>query len=235
MPLLRNILCIPRPRHRHMAKPARRVLDCSQTQLRRLPSQCIASSDASTQLTEFFLRCIYPNDPMDRSVPPPTHGNASSASLPQPIDIATIYSLSSTSRTSDRHVCTTAPRARLQSAPPPPQGLEDQTHLSSSHGILVEATPVRPRLHTSTSVPSLQPHVSTTQVGTHPVRSSATNKRSASTALAGTHYAIGADPHGGRGLFPKPRALVLSTVKFGQVKPDGLGHIDTADSDLMHH
>ena len=24
-------------------------------------------------------------------------------------------------------------------------------------------------------------------------------------------------------------------VKFGQSKPDGLGHIDTADSDLMHH
>ena len=23
--------------------------------------------------------------------------------------------------------------------------------------------------------------------------------------------------------------------KFGQTKPDGLGHIDTADSDLMHH
>ena len=32
----------------------------------------------------------------------------------------------------------------------------------------------------------------------------------------------------------KPRALVLSMVKFGQSKPDGLGHIDTADSDLMH-
>ena len=24
-------------------------------------------------------------------------------------------------------------------------------------------------------------------------------------------------------------------VKFGQAKPDGLGHIDTVDSDLMHH
>ena len=24
-------------------------------------------------------------------------------------------------------------------------------------------------------------------------------------------------------------------VKFGQSKPDGLGYIDTADSDLMHH
>ena len=31
------------------------------------------------------------------------------------------------------------------------------------------------------------------------------------------------------------RALVLPLVHFGQSKPDGVGHIDTADSDLMHH
>ena len=37
------------------------------------------------------------------------------------------------------------------------------------------------------------------------------------------------------GLFPKPRALVLPMVKFGQPKSDRLGHIDTVDSDLMHH
>ena len=36
-------------------------------------------------------------------------------------------------------------------------------------------------------------------------------------------------------LFPKPRALVLPMVKFGQSKSDRLGHIDTVDSDLMHH
>ena len=155
---------------------------------------------------------------MDRSVPPPTYGNASSASLPQPIDVVTIYSPSSTSCTSDRHVCTTAPRARLHSAPPPQPGLEGQAHLSSSHGIPVKAAPVRLVLHTPTSVPSLQPHVSATQMGTHPVRSATTGKRSAGT-----------------GPFPKPRALVLPVVKFGQSKPDGLGHIDTADSDLMHH
>ena len=76
--------------------------------------RCAASADASTQLplAEFFLGCIYPEDPLDRSVPPPAHGNASSASLPQPTDTGH----SSTSRTSDRHVCTTAPRARLHSA-----------------------------------------------------------------------------------------------------------------------
>ena len=115
-----------------------------------------ASAEASTQLplAEFFLGCVYSNDTTDRPVPPPAHGNASSASLPHPVDIATIHS---PSRTSDRHVCTTAPRARLHSAPPPPPGLEDQTHLRSSHGISVKAALVclvcihppqlRPRCH----------------------------------------------------------------------------------------
>ena len=55
------------------------------------------------------------------------------------------------------------------------------------------------------------------------------------TALAGTRNPVGADPRAGTGPFPKPRALVLPMVKFVQSKPDGLGHIDTADSDLMHH
>ena len=74
---------------------------------------CAASADATTQLplTEFFVGCVYTNDPLDRSIPPPTHGNARSASLPQPIDIATVYSPCSTSRTSGR----SAPRARLHS------------------------------------------------------------------------------------------------------------------------
>ena len=100
---------------------------------------------------------------------------------------------------------------------------------------LFKAAPVRPRLCTSISVTHPQPHVSTTQVGTHPVRSASTYKRSASTALAGTHNPVGADPRIGTGPFPEPRALVLPMVKLGQSKPDGLGHIDTADSDLMHH
>ena len=49
------------------------------------------------------------------------------------------------------------------------------------------------------------------------------------TILAGT------DPRPGTGPFPKPRALVLPLVHFGQSKPVGHGYIDTADSDLMHH
>ena len=104
----------------------------------------------------------------------------------------------------------------------------------ASHGIPVKAALVRPHLCTSISVTPPQPHVSTTQVGTHPVRSATNNKRSASTALAGTHNPVGADPRAGTGPFPKPRALVLPMVKFGQSKPDGLGYIDTVDNDLMH-
>ena len=72
-------------------------------------------------------------------------------------------------------------------------------------------------------------------MGTHPVRSATTGKRSASTALAGTHSPADTDPRAGTGPFPKPRVHVLSLVKFGQSKPDGHGYIDTADSDLVHH
>ena len=72
-------------------------------------------------------------------------------------------------------------------------------------------------------------------MGTQADSSTATYKRSASTAIAGTHHAIGADPRARRVPFPKPRVLVLSMVRFGHTKLDGLGHIDTADSDLMHH
>ena len=114
----------------------------------------------------------------------------------------------------------------------PPPGLERYAHLCTTRGIPVKAVPVRPRLCTSISV---KPHVSTTQVGTHPMRSATTYKRSVSTALAGTHNPVGADPRAGTGPFPKPRALVLPMVKFGQSKPDGIGHIDTSESVLMYH
>ena len=172
-----------------------------------------ASHDASTQLplTEFFIGCIHPNDPLDRHASPSAHGNAGSASPPQPADIATLCSPSSASHASDGHEHTTAPRV----SPQPPPGLEKYARQCASHGILVKAAPVRPRVCTSISVTPPQPHVSTTQVVTHPVRSPTTYKRSASTALAGTHNLVGADPRAGTGPYPKPRALVLPVVKFG--------------------
>ena len=198
------------------------------------PLYSVASHDASTQLplTEFFIGCIFSNDPLDRQGSPSAHCNVDSTSPPHPADIATLCSPSSASHASDGHGHTTAPRV----SPQPPPGLEKYAHLCASHCIPVKAAPVRPRLCTPISVTLPQPHVSTTQVGTHRVRSSATTyKRSASTALAGTHNPIGADPRAGTGPFPKPFALVLPVVKFGQSKPDGLGLLDTADSDLMHH
>ena len=215
---------------------ALRVLDQSPRHLlmrlcRRLYTALQLMMPLQRPLTEFFIGCILSNDPLDRQALPSAHCNAGSASPPQPPDIATLCSPSSASHASDGHEHTTAPHVLLE----PPPGLQKKARQYASHCTPVKAAPVRPRLCTSISVTSPQPHVSTTHVGSHPVRSAPTYKRSASTAHAGTHNPVGADPRAGTGLFPKPRALVLPTVKFGQSKPDGLGYIDTVDSDLMHH
>ena len=52
----------------------------------------------------------------------------------------------------------------------------------------------------------------TIHVGTHHARSATAGKRSASTALAGTHNSVDADHRAGTGLFSQPRALVLPLV-----------------------
>ena len=197
------------------------------------PLYSVASDDASTQLTltEFFIGCIFSNDPLDRQGSSSARCNTGSASPPQPADIAALCSPSSSSHASDGHVHTAAPHVLLQ----PPLGLEKYACQHASHCLPVNAAPVRPLLCAFISVTPPQPHVSTTQVGTHPVRSATTHKKSARTTQAGTHNPVGADPRAGTGPFPKPSALVLPLVKFGQSKPDGLGDIDTADSDLMHH
>ena len=119
---------------------------------------------------------------------------------------------------------------RVSNSPPP--GLDKDAHLCASHGIPGKAAPLRPRLCSAISVTPPQPPVCTIHVGTHPVRSATTCKRSASIALAGTHNTVDTDPRAGTGPFPKPRALVLPMVNFGQSRH---GYIDTADSDLMHH
>ena len=53
------------------------------------PLYSLASHDASTQLplTEFFIGCIFSNEPLDRQGPPSAHCNADSATPPQPADI----------------------------------------------------------------------------------------------------------------------------------------------------
>ena len=161
------------------------------------PIRSVVLHDVAIQLPimEFFIGCIYSNDPLDRQnfvrqSPPSVQG----------------------------------PRALLQ----PPPGLEQLApppDLAATHGASTFSFPSH----------ALQPPVSTTHVGTPPVRSATSAKRSASTALAGTHNPVGSDPRTGTGPFPKPQASVLPMVKFGQPKSDRLGHIDTADSDLMHH
>ena len=109
--------------------------------------------------------------------------------------------------------------------PAPPPELASYSHLLTTHGASTNSFPSHAQ----------QSPVSTTIVGTHPVRTATSAKRSASTALAGTHNPVGSDPRTGTGPFPKPRALVLPMVNFGQPKSDRLGHINTVDSDLMHH
>ena len=55
--------------------------------------------------------------------------------------------------------------------------------------------------------------LSTTHVGTHPVRTASSAKRSASTALAGTHNSIGSNLRTDAGLLPKPKG---SDSSYGQ-------------------
>ena len=211
-------------------KPPRFLL----TQLcRRLPHS-VLSHDTSTQLplTELFIGCIFSSDPLDCQGSSSVQCGTDSASPPQPSDTAMICNPSSSSLVRDGHAYTAAPHELLQ--PPrgleeyaPPPGFKKSTDLCASHGILVKAAPLRPRLCSAISVTPPQPPVSTNHVGTHPVGSATTGKRSASTALAGTHNPVDADHRAGTSPFPKPRALILPLVNFGQSKPDGHGNIDT--------
>ena len=159
---------------------------------------------------------------------------ATRVSLPPHPDMATTCTLSRSSLDCDDHLRTLAPRVLLQPPPSlernaPPPGLDIDAHLCTPHGIPAKAAPLRPWLRSAISVTPPQLPACTIHVGTHPVRSAATGKRSASTALAGTNNPVDTDPRAGTGPFPKPRALVLPLVHLGH------GGIDTADSDLMHH
>ena len=206
------------------------------------PLRSTVLHDTSTQLpiTEFFIGCIFSNDPFDRQSSSSVQGDVGSVPLPPLPDIATTCTLSSSSLYSNDPVRTLAPCALLQ----PPPGLEQFTphsglaigaQLHTPHGIPATAAPLRSRLRSTISVTPPQPPACTIHVGTHPARSAATGKRSASTALAGIHNLAITDSRAGSVPFPKPRALVLPLVHFGQPKREGHNGLDTADSDLMHH
>ena len=117
------------------------------------------------------------------------------------------------------------PGLEQPATPSLPLELAAYSHLLTTHGAYVN----------SSLSHAQQSPVSTTQVGTHPVRTATSAKRSASTALAGTHNPVGSNLRTGTGLFPKPRAVVLPMVSFGQPKSNRLGPIATVDSDLMRH
>ena len=157
------------------------------------PIRSTVLHDTSTQLpiTEFFIGCIFSNDPFDRQRSSSAQGDIGSASLPPLPDIATTCTLSSSSLDSDDLFRTLAPRALLQPPPgleqfAPPPGLAIDAHLCTPHGIPVTAAPLRPQLRSAISVTPPQPPACTIHVGTHYARSATAGKRSASTALAGT-------------------------------------------------
>ena len=77
-----------------------------------------AFTDASTQLplTEFFLGCVNSNDPLDRQLSLPSHGNVSGAPFPHPKHMDT---LSFSSSSGDVRI--PVPRTH-NGAPPPPPG-----------------------------------------------------------------------------------------------------------------
>ena len=108
-------------------------------------------------LTEFFIGCMFSNDPFDRQRSSSAQGDIGSVSLPPLPDNATTCTLSSSSLDSDDHVRTLAPRVLLQPPPgleqyAPPPGLDIDAHLCASHGIPVKAAPLRPRLRSAFSV-----------------------------------------------------------------------------------
>ena len=91
------------------------------------PKRRTVLHDTSTQLTvtEFFIGCIFWNDPFDRQRSSSAQGDIGSVSPPPLPDIAMTCTLSSSSYDSDDLVHTLAPRVLLQ----PPPGLE---HLPAS-------------------------------------------------------------------------------------------------------
>ena len=106
-------------------------------------------------------------------------------------------------------------RARLHSAPPPPPGLENYAHLCASHGIPVKTA--------AGATPFADIHLRSVPAATCEYRPS------------GNPQCHRCRPSYGTWRFFQSLGPGSSMVKFGQAKPDGLGHIDTADSDLMHH
>ena len=157
------------------------------------PIRSTVLHDVAIQLpiTEFFTGCILSNDPLDRQ----NFVRQSPSSVQDDIGSGSPSLTCTLTRSNvgcDDLVRTLAPRALLQ--PPPgleqlaqPSGPAIGAHLHTPHGTSVTAAPLRPRLRSAISVTPPQPPACTIHMGTHHARSATTGKRSASTALTGTH------------------------------------------------
>ena len=205
------------------------------------PVRSVVQHDVAIQLpiTEFFIGCIFSKDPLDRQ-----NFDRQSPSSAQDDIGSDLFCLTCTITRPNLGcvdlVRKLAPRALLQPPPgfeqlAPPSGLATGAHLYTTHGAAISDAPSRARLRSAIPDMPTQPSACTTHVGSLHLRSATTGKRSASTALVGTHNLANTDACAGSVPFPKPRALVLPLVQFGQSKPDGHTGLDTADSDLMHH
>ena len=174
----------------------------------------------------------------DRQASSSAQGDTGSASPPQPRDIATTCSLSSSSLDSDGHVHTMAPRVLLQ--PPPvsnsmprlqvsimmPTCALHMVYLLKRHHcdpVYVQLSQSRP--HSHLLVPPKWEHFLCAQL--LPAREVLVPPLREPTILSMQILVQGL------ALFLNREPLVLPLVKFGQSKPDGHGYIDTADSDLM--
>ena len=153
------------------------------------PVRSVVLHDVAIQLpiTEFFIGCVFSNDPLDRQ-----NFVRQSPSSAQD-DIGSDLSSLTCTITRPNLGCVDlvrklAPRALLQ--PPsgleqlaPPPGLATGSHLYTTHGAFVSDAPPRARLRSAISVMPPQPSACTTHVGSHHLRSATIGKRSASTAL----------------------------------------------------
>ena len=155
------------------------------------PVRSVVPHDVAIQLpiTEFFLGCVFSNDPLDRQ----NFDRQSPSSVQD--DIGSDLSSLTCTITRPNLGCVDlvrklAPRALLQPPPgleqlAPSSGLATGSHLYTTHGASVSDAPPRARLRSAISVMPPQPSACTTHVGSHHLRSATTGKRSASTALVG--------------------------------------------------
>ena len=128
-------------------------------------------------------------------------------------------------RTLRPHVCH---HSRLRVSRSMPVSASHMVYLSKPpRCVLVCVHPSQSRLHSHISVPPMWEHTLCAQLP--PTREVQVPPQREPTILLVQTLVRDLD------LFLSLGPWFFPWSKFGQAKPDGLGHIDTADSDLMHH